>query len=138
MGSQSSMIPGWRLEQVIVLALASNRLARAITVDEITEPARARSIAWGQQHLPAAAQQRLVQLIQCPVCMGWWTSILLSVVTPGRRRLRRGMAVAGAQVLLSLAERLVSERGRAAIDEARLVHQAADEQRDAPRAARSA
>jgi hypothetical protein len=132
------MNPGWRLEQVIILALASNRLARAITVDEITEPARARSIAWGQDHLSPSLQQRLTQLIECPVCMGWWTSILLSLLTPGRRRLRRGMAVAGAQVLLSLAERLVSERGRAAVDEARLVQQAADERGGGPRAARSA
>jgi hypothetical protein len=41
-------------------------------------------------------------------------------------------------VLLSLAERLVSERGRAAVGEARLVQQVADEQGDGPRAVRSA
>ena len=34
------MVPGWQLEQILVLALASNRLARAVTVDEITPAAR--------------------------------------------------------------------------------------------------
>ena len=126
-GYWAIMIPGWRLEQVLVLALAANRLARAVTVDEITEPARRRVLAWADEHLPAAGRSRLEQLITCTVCMGWWTSIGLSLLTPGRGRIRRGMAVAGAQVLLTLAERLVSERGRAAIHEAELVEAAAED-----------
>jgi hypothetical protein len=121
------MVPAWRLEQILVLALASNRLARAVTVDEITAPARQRLVAWADEHLSTAGRSRLEQLITCPVCTGWWTSIGLSLLTPGPRRIRRGMAVAGAQVLLTLAERLVSERGRAAIHEAELVEAAAED-----------
>jgi hypothetical protein len=52
------------------------------------------------------------------VCTGWWSSLLLSMVWPGRCRFRRGLSVAGAQVLLTLAERLVSEQGRVAIRQA--------------------
>jgi hypothetical protein len=132
------MVPAWQLEQILVLALASNRLARAVTVDEITQPARDRLLAWADEHLSAAARSRLEQLIACPICVGWWTSIGLSLLTPGRRRIRRGMAVAGAQVLLTLAERLVSERGRAAIHEAELVEAAAEEDSGARRVVRSA
>ena len=132
------MVPGWRLEQILVLALASNRLARAVTVDEITEPARQRVLGWAGEHLSAAGRSRLEQLITCPVCMGWWTSIALSLLTPGPRRVRRGMAIAGAQVLLTLAERLVSERGRAAVHEAELVEAAAEGTSDGRRVVRSA
>jgi hypothetical protein len=132
------MVSHWRLDQVLVLALASNRLARALTVDEITEPARERVLAWTRDHVSGEARRRLEQLIACPICMGWWTSIALSVLTPGPRRLRRGVAVAGAQVLLTLAERLVSERGRAAIHEAELVEAAAEEDLGARPVMRSA
>jgi hypothetical protein len=34
---------------------------------------------------------------------------------PGTYRVRRGLAVAGVQVVLSLAERLISEEGRIAV-----------------------
>ena len=132
------METGWRLEQIVVLALASNRLARAVTVDEITGPTRERLLAWTGSRLPAAGQERLEQLVNCPVCMGWWTSIGLSLLTPGPRRVRRGMAVAGAQVLLTLAERLVSERGRAAVHEAELVEAAAEDGSAALQTVRSA
>ena len=37
---------------------------------------------------------------------------------PGPLRLCRGLSVAGSQVMITLAERLVSEQGRAAIHEA--------------------
>jgi hypothetical protein len=107
----------WGLEEVVVLALAANRLARAIAVDEITEPVRDRVDAWARRG--SAGRERLAQLVHCPTCTGWWTSLALSLVVPGRRRLLRGVAVAGGQVMLSLAERLVSEQGRVAVYEAK-------------------
>lgn len=55
------------------------------------------------------------------MCVGWKTSIAVSLSAPGERRLHGGVTVAGAQVLLRLAERLVPERGRAAIHEADIV-----------------
>jgi hypothetical protein len=111
---------GWSLEHIVVLALGANRLARAISVDEITAPARAAAARWTDGNLPAGAAQRLQDLVECPVCVGWWTSIAVSLWAPGERRVQRGIVVAGAQVLLTLAERLVSERGRAAIHEAEI------------------
>jgi hypothetical protein len=51
----------------------------------------------------------------------------VSLVAPGRHRLLRGVAVAGAQVVLALSERLISEEGRVAIHSADLVATAADD-----------
>jgi len=101
-----------------VLGLASNRLARAVAVDEITAPGRKVVERWSAGRPDSVLAAKAAQLVSCPVCTGWWTSLAVSLVAPGRARLRRGVAVAGVQVLLTLAERLVSERGREAIHEA--------------------
>jgi hypothetical protein len=104
-----------RLEEVVVLALASERLARAISIDEITAPGRARLSRWAEADGESRARSWIVQLVHCPMCVGWWTSVGISLVTPGRHRVLRGAAVAGVQVPLALAERLISEEGRLAI-----------------------
>lgn len=109
------------LEETVVIALAAGRLARAISTDEITEPMRAGIERWaadGPQR--RSVRMALADLVRCPVCVGWWASLAASAAWPGRMRLRRGVAVAGVQVLLTLAERLVSEHGRAAIHHADL------------------
>lgn len=110
---------GPRLEEVIVIALAAARLARVISVDEITAPWRDRLDRSVQQDGHSGDRRRLprllAELVQCPVCTGWWASLAVSALWPGSHRLRRGVSVAGAQVLITLAERLVSEQGRAAI-----------------------
>lgn len=109
------------LQEVAVVALAAGRLARAISVDEVAEPIRARLDAWasadGDDH---AARRFLADLVRCPVCVGFWASLATSAAWPGRMKVRRGVAAAGVQVLLTLAERLVSERGRAEIHHADL------------------
>ena len=105
------------LEEVIVIALASARVARAISVDEITEPMRVRLnevVGVGDQDC-RRGRQLLVGLVNCPVCVGWWASFVLSALWPGRHRLRRGLSVAGFQVLITMAERLLSEQGRLAV-----------------------
>ena len=106
-----------RLEEVVVLALAATRLARAVSVDEITAGARERLGRLAADR-GGAAWSWADRLVRCPLCTGWWTSLAVSAVAPGRARLLRGVAVSGAQVLLSLAERLVSEEGRVAIERA--------------------
>ena len=110
------------LEEVVVIALAADRIARAISSDAITEGwrerlARAATSNNGDRSHRAVARW-ISELVHCPVCTGWWTSLALSALWPGGLRLRRGLSVAGAQVLLTLAERLVSEIGRAAIHQA--------------------
>jgi hypothetical protein len=112
------VLPGWRLEEIVVLGLASNRLARAVAVDEISAPLRRWVVGWARGRPGEPVAEKLAQLVTCPTCTGWWTSLLVSAVAPGQARLRRGVSVAGVQVMLALAERLVSERGRAAIHEA--------------------
>jgi hypothetical protein len=106
------------LHDVVVLGLAATRIARAISLDEISEPARARLATWADAPAGSPLRRWVNRLVECPICVGWWTSIALSLIVPGRQRLLRGGAVAGAQVLLALLERLVSEEGRAAIHEA--------------------
>ena len=107
------------LQEVIVIAFASDRIARAISIDEISAPLRDRLSRPSQQtHSSARLRQTAARLVECPVCTGWWTSLMLSMVWPGGYRLRRGLSVAGAQVFLTLAERLVSEQGRLAIRQA--------------------
>jgi len=109
---------GPRLEETILVALAAGRLARAISVDRISEGLRARVDRWAAEGDGSPGRRKLAELVHCPVCLGWWTSIATSLAWPGRRRVRRGIAAAGVQVLLTLAERLVSEQGRAAVYEA--------------------
>ena len=60
----------------------------------------------------------MADFVKCPVCTGWWASLAASALWPGHHRLRRGISVAGAQVLVTLAERLVSEQGRVAVTQA--------------------
>ncbi|HSP27035.1 MAG TPA: DUF1360 domain-containing protein [Ilumatobacteraceae bacterium] len=108
-----------RMEEIAVLAFASTRLTRAISLDEITAPLRdqldqkaengGRTWVWASK------------LVSCPACVGWWVSLSISVMLPGRHRLLRGASVAGLQMLLALLERLVSEEGREAISSADLV-----------------
>jgi hypothetical protein len=116
----SGQVP--RLEEVVVLALASSRLARAVSVDEVAAPARGRVSEWASRCGHRGFPKWLDRLICCPLCTGFWFSIVVSLVAPGRQRLLRGVSVAGAQVMLSLAERLVSEEGRAAIEQADRLH----------------
>jgi len=109
-----------RLEDTVLIALAGDRLARAISVDTITAGLRARIDRWANDTPGGPARRTLAELLHCPVCVGWWTTVAMSLVWPGRMRVRRGIAAAGVQVLLTLATRLVSEEGRAAIHEADL------------------
>lgn len=98
-----------------MLALAATRLARVISVDEISAPFRRRIEDWADG--PSAPKWRTwsLDLVQCPVCVGWWASLAISLAAPGRHRLLRGVSVAGLQVLFALTERLISEEGRAAV-----------------------
>jgi hypothetical protein len=109
------------LEDVIVIGLAAARVARAISCDEITVALRRRldhaSASSEDGHRRALARWSS-NLVHCPVCTGWWASLALSALWPGPMRFRRGLSVAGAQVIITLAERLVSEEGRAAVREA--------------------
>jgi hypothetical protein len=104
-----------RLEEVAVLALAATRLARVISIDEITAPIRRRLEEWAAEASAPKWREWSLELVRCPVCIGWWTSLLISLAAPGRHRLLRGVSVAGLQVVLALAERLISEEGRAAV-----------------------
>jgi hypothetical protein len=105
------------LQEVVVIALAADRIARAVSLDAITAPLRARLRESSSRANGATAPlwHRTAELVDCPVCTGWWSSLLLSMVWPGDNRFRRGISVAGAQVFLTLAERLVSEQGRVAV-----------------------
>jgi hypothetical protein len=120
-GRSDRRAPVASLEEVAVIALAAQRLARAISTDTISAPLRqrlSRRAGRAPQRGAGTVARWFDDLINCPVCTGWWTSLAMSAVWPGPARLRRGVSVAGAQVVLTLLERLVSEQGRAAIHHA--------------------
>ena len=118
-GRRSSTSTGLpRIEEVAVLALASTRLTRAISLDEITAPMRDQLERKAENG--GSAWVWASKLVSCPACVGWWVSLAISVMLPGRHRLLRGASVSGAQMLLALLERLVSEEGREAISSADL------------------
>jgi hypothetical protein len=104
------------LEEVVVIALAAQRVARAISTDDVSRPLRDALDRWAGNG--TGFRSTLTRLIACPVCTGWWASFAVSSVWSGRMRIRRGLSVAGAQVLLALVERLVSEQGRASVHSA--------------------
>jgi hypothetical protein len=107
------------LQDVVVLGFAASRVTRAISLDEISAPLRERFAARAARGGPVFEWAH--KLVTCPLCVGWWVSLALSFALPGRHRLVRGASVAGAQAMLALAERLVSEEGRAAIHDADIV-----------------
>jgi hypothetical protein len=110
-------VSGPGLQEVVVIAFAADRVARAVSLDEISAPLRER--VRGSDQASMHRMRRLVaDLVDCPVCTGWWSSLALSMMWPGRYRLRRGLSVAGVQVMLTLFGRLVSEQGRVAIRQA--------------------
>ena len=114
-----------RLEEVAVLAFAASRVTRAVSLDEISSPLRNRIEQRGEDG--GTLWSWIGKLITCPLCVGWWVSLAVSFVAPGRHRLLRGASVAGMQAFLALAERLVSEEGRAAIHQADVVETKASE-----------
>jgi hypothetical protein len=110
------------LEDTIVIGLAASRVARAISLDEVSAGWRERLVRSAEQLTGTGPRERVHRfvagLVDCPVCTGWWASLATSVLWPGQYRVRRGLSVAGVQVLLTFAERLVSEQGRAVIERA--------------------
>ena len=109
-----------------MLGLAASRFARAVSLDEISSPLRRRLEQRAEDGGVVSSWAN--RLASCPLCVGWWASLGVSMVAPGRHRLLRGLSVAGVQALLALAERLVSEEGRAAIHEADVVEAQASAQ----------
>src|SRR6186997_2914969 len=110
------------LSDVVVIAFAANRVARALSIDSISAPLRERLQRPPRRTSADSGLRRFTaDLLDCPVCTGWWASIGLSMMWQGGYRLRRGLAVAGVQVVISLAERLLSEEGRIALREAEVI-----------------
>lgn len=79
---------------------AAYRLARLITVDDITEPARRRATDWliGEQH------RRAAELINCGYCVSVWMAFgvvfVAPRVVPRWQKVRLALAAAGAAAVL--------------------------------------
>ena len=101
------------------MAFAASRVTRAISLDEISAPLRSRFESRAERG--GAVLRWANKLVTCPLCVGWWVSLALTFALPGRHRVLRGASIAGTQAFLALAERLVSEEGRAAIHGADIV-----------------
>lgn len=100
--------------RVLVVGLASYRLARAIAVDSITDPIRLWLYDRAWPGGPIAAHEPgdrpwawLFALASCPFCVGFWISLVLYAcwVNVGWSRvLIAAVAVAGIQSLCSTAD----------------------------------
>lgn len=58
---------------LIVVGIATYRIARAIAVDDITRPMREK-IAYGTR-----TPSRLAELVLCPICVGFWVGMTLGL-----------------------------------------------------------
>lgn len=81
------------MTELLLDALASWRIVRLIQKDEITEEPRRMFIGWTLK----AGHRKLRYLIQCPHCLGIWSTafVLLLRRVPGGHVLRDLLAVAG-------------------------------------------
>jgi hypothetical protein len=104
-GSGLSFVPlDWYSPQMtadlVLDGLAVYRLARLITVDDITEPLRQRATDWlvGSQH------HRAAELINCGYCVSVWTAFgvvfVAPRVVPGWQKVRLALAAAGVAAVL--------------------------------------
>ena len=57
------MPEGWQLEEIVVLGLASNRLARAVAVDEVSSPLRRGVRRWAAARPDDHLASWLAQLV---------------------------------------------------------------------------
>ena len=109
------------LEDTVVISLAAARIARAVSVDQISSRARERLSAAAARSstsgIRGPALRSVADLVACPICTGWWASLATSMIWPGRYRFRRALSAAGLQVLLTFPERILSEAGRAAAEQ---------------------
>lgn len=100
---------------LVVLALATYRVARIFTVDSISEPWIAFLYRWawnpprpGHAAEPKAGAYRtwIYELLSCPLCLGVWTSGALYALWRWGGGVMRGvvvvLAVAGVQAVLQI------------------------------------
>jgi hypothetical protein len=106
----------------VLVGLAGARLARAVSVDEITKPLRDRLALWAYRPDAVGWQRWLYDLVECPICSGTWlTAGAYAVSRYGKRRgplneeLVTLAAAMGVHVLATLADRLMFQVGEAAI-----------------------
>lgn len=95
------------MNDLLLEAFASWRLVRLIQKDEITAPARTAIIGWTLDN----DHPQLRYLLQCPHCIGVWTSafVLLLRRVPGGHVLRDLLAVAGLVSIYSELEPALTE-----------------------------
>jgi hypothetical protein len=90
------------IEDLVLDGLATYRLARLLTMDDLTKPARDRVWKWAADR----EMHRLAEFVTCPHCVGVWVAagvVSLSALrgVPGWRHVRTFLAVAGAESLLA-------------------------------------
>lgn len=96
----------------LVVALAGYRLARAVSVDDVTLPIRQGLYRWTYERgAPKSYRVFLLDLINCPVCSGWWITIGLGLAAsaqltdaPITQHILLAIAAAGGQCWLTTRE----------------------------------
>lgn len=91
------------IEQLATAGLASARLARLVSEDTLTAPARDRLVVTTMSPSPttAAAADLALTAIECPWCVTVWSSAVVAVVA----RTRPGRTLVGILAIAELAGR---------------------------------
>jgi hypothetical protein len=96
-----------------VVAFAGYRLARAVSVDDITKECRDLLYRWTYEtgEPPKNYRRFLVDLIGCPICTGWWITITIGLICSSQLidgplvlHLLLAVSAAGGQCWLTLRE----------------------------------
>lgn len=65
---------------VVIVALISFRMARALSMDEIGKPVRSRLENWAHGKPDSKVRAWFCELVHCPHCTGVWISFVVSMV----------------------------------------------------------
>lgn len=107
---------------IVLAALAAHRAARAVAVDTITQPLRERLEEWsvtdGISDRQLAVREKVVELVHCPHCIGFWLSLCALAATRVRwlRPVVAWWAVAGIQSTLASVQQ-AADQAPIAVDE---------------------
>jgi Protein of unknown function (DUF1360) len=82
------------LERLVLDGLATYRLARLLTMDDLTKGPR----DWLWKRAQQRGHHKVAELVTCPHCVGVWAAagvVLVGPTIPGWHRVRAFLAVAG-------------------------------------------
>ncbi|WP_162941590.1 DUF1360 domain-containing protein [Desertimonas flava] len=79
-----------KLRDLVTVGFAAHRAARAVATDSITKPLRDRLEVWSidieASDAQVARREKLVQLVRCQYCCGFWLALVTFAALVAARR----------------------------------------------------